>query len=72
MEHLPATGVEVVLASRSAPALPVARLRARGELIEEVLAGHPEDVRRFPQRTAILPRLCGDCVRARSCWRSWT
>ncbi len=33
LEHLPQT-VELVLSSRSEPALPLARLRARGELAE--------------------------------------
>lgn len=34
LEHLPAGGPLVVLASRATPALPLARLRVRGELME--------------------------------------
>ncbi len=34
IERLPATGPQIVVASRATPALPLARLRVRGELIE--------------------------------------
>src|SRR6266540_3945202 len=105
LEHLPQT-LQLVLSTRSEPALPLARLRARGELAEidaqqlrfsdaaaglylatltirgresahqfietfagdnrhvvdylsaEVLAGLPEEIKRFLLHTSVLERLC--------------
>src|SRR6476620_5903650 len=69
LEHLPAQ-VHLVIASRADPALPLARLRGRGELVEiravdlrftpdEVLQRQPEHVRSFLLQTSILDRLSG-------------
>src|SRR5919197_110604 len=69
LEHLPPQ-VHLVVSTREDPDLPLARLRARGELVEvraadlrftldEVLGRQPADVRSFLVQTCILDRLSG-------------
>ena len=73
LEHLPQT-LSLVLSSRSEPALPLARLRARGELTEidaQQLRFSNEEADRFLNELHGLDLERGDVVRLRELTEGW-
>lgn len=73
LEHLPRT-LELVLSSRSEPALPLARLRARGELAEidaQQLRFSEEEADRFLNGLHGLGLERGDVIRLRELTEGW-
>jgi LuxR family transcriptional regulator, maltose regulon positive regulatory protein len=73
LEHLPQT-VELVLSSRSEPALPLARLRARGELVEidaQQLRFSEEEAELFLNGLHGLDLDRGDVIRLRELTEGW-
>jgi LuxR family maltose regulon positive regulatory protein len=73
LEHLPRT-VELVLSSRSEPALPLARLRARGELVEidaQQLRFSEEETDLFLNHLHGLDLDRGDVIRLRELTEGW-
>jgi LuxR family transcriptional regulator, maltose regulon positive regulatory protein len=73
LEHLPRT-LELVLSSRSEPALPLARLRARGELVEidaQQLRFSEEEADRLLNDLHGLGLERGDVIRLRELTEGW-
>jgi LuxR family transcriptional regulator, maltose regulon positive regulatory protein len=73
LEHLPQT-VELVLSSRSEPALPLARLRARGELVEigaQQLRFSENEAALFLNELHGLGLERGDVIRLRELTEGW-